>query len=158
MKSSKKIKSPYILKNIAERLKKEGKRIVFTNGCFDIIHPGHIKVFREAKKNGDILIVALNSDKSIKMIKGKKRPLLNQKARADIISSFETVDYVTIFNEPTPFKLIKKIKPEVIVKGGDWQMNKIIGRNIAKRVVRIKPLKGYSTTSIIKKIVKLYHD
>jgi len=158
MKSSKKIKSPYILKNIAERLKKEGKRIVFTNGCFDIIHPGHIKVFREAKKNGDILIVALNSDKSIKMIKGKKRPLLNQKARADIISSFETVDYVTIFNEPTPFKLIKKIKPEVIVKGGDWQMNKIIGRNIAKRVVRIKPLKGYSTTSIIKKIVRLYHD
>ncbi|OPX29385.1 MAG: hypothetical protein B1H08_03950 [Candidatus Omnitrophica bacterium 4484_171] len=158
MKSSKKIKSLHSLIGVVRKLKKESKRIVFTNGCFDIIHPGHIKVFKEAKKKGDILIVGVNSDKSIKTIKGPKRPILNQKARTYIVSSFEPVDYVVLFNEPTPFRLIKEIKPEIIVKGGDWRMNNIVGRNIARKVARIKPLKGYSTTSIINKIAKLYND
>jgi len=158
MKTSKKIKNLHSLLNIVEKLRKEKKKVVFTNGCFDIIHPGHIKVLKEAKNNGDILIVGINSDKSIKKIKGQKRPILNQKARADIVSSFEPVDYVILFNELTPFKLIKEIKPEIIIKGGDWQINNIIGRTIAKKVIRIKPIKGYSTTSIIKKIIKLYND
>ena len=158
MKPSKKIKSLHSLIDIVTKLKKENKKIVFTNGCFDIIHPGHIKVFEEARKKGDILIVGVNSDKSIKTIKGPKRPILNQKARTYIVSSFESVDYVTLFNEATPLRLIKEIKPEIIVKGGDWQMNNIVGRNIVKKVVRVKPLKGYSTTSIINKITKLYND
>ena len=158
MKPSKKIKSLHSLIDIVTKLKKENKKIVFTNGCFDTIHPGHMKVFEEAKKKGDILIVGVNSDKSIKTIKGPKRPILNQKARTYIVSSFESVDYVTLFNEATPLRLIKEIKPEIIVKGGDWQMNNIVGRNIVKKVVRIKPLQGYSTTSIINKITKLYND
>lgn len=158
MRYSEKIKDLDSLKNIIEKLKEEGKKIVFTNGCFDLIHPGHIKVLREAKKEGDILVVAVNSDRSVKTLKGQKRPILNQRARANIVSSFEDVDYVILFNGTTPLKLIREIKPEVIVKGGDWRMDDIVGRTIAKKVVRVKLFSNYSTTSIIKKIVRLYND
>ncbi len=158
MKYLSKLKDCASLKIILNKYKSKNKTIVFTNGCFDILHPGHIKVLREAKKRGDILVVAINSDTSIKKIKDKKRPILNEKARKEIISSIEFVDYVTIFNEPTPLNLIKKLRPHIIVKGGDWKVEDIVGRNIVKKIVRIKPIKKYSTTSIIKKIIGLYNE
>lgn len=142
------------LKKIIQNLKKQGKKIVFTNGCFDLMHPGHIKILKKAKASGDILVVGLNSDKSVKTNKGKKRPLLNQKARATLLSAIEYVDYIIIFNQKTPYDLIKKLQPDVLVKGQDWSKNQVIGRKIAKKVVQIKLAKGYSTTNIINKIKK----
>lgn len=151
MTKNKNIKS---LKKIVQNLKKQGKKIVFTNGCFDLIHPGHIKILKKAKASGDILIVGLNSDKSVKTNKGKKRPLLNQKARVTVLSAIEYIDYITIFDQKTPYSLIKKIQPDVLVKGQDWGKNQIVGRKIAKKVIQIKLTKGYSTTNIINKIKK----
>ncbi len=114
-----KIKNFSEIEKISKRLKKEGKIIVFTNGCFDIIHPGHIKLLKKAKSLGDVLIVGLNKDKSIKKIKGEKRPIIDEKERAEILSSFEMINYVVLFGEKTPERLIKKILPHYIVKGGD---------------------------------------
>ncbi|MCF7888372.1 MAG: adenylyltransferase/cytidyltransferase family protein [Candidatus Omnitrophica bacterium] len=151
MTKTKNIKS---LKKIIQNLKKQGKKIVFTNGCFDLMHPGHIKILKKAKASGDILIVGLNSDKSVKINKGKKRPLLNQKARATLLSAIEYVDYITIFNQKTPYDLIKTLRPDILVKGQDWSKNQVIGRKIAKKVVQVKLAKGYSTTNIINKIKK----
>lgn len=133
-------------------LRKKRKILVFTNGCFDILHPGHIKVLQQAKKKGDILIVGLNSDVSIKKIKGAYRPVLNEQARAQLLAALTPVDYVILFNEPTPYELLKKIKPDILVKGGDWDSSRIVGRNIVKKVYRVKLQPGYSTTAIIKKI------
>ena len=145
--------------SLLKTLKKKNKRIVFTNGCFDLIHPGHIKLLKEAHKFGDILILGLNSDSSIKKIKGASRPILNQKARIEIFSSIEFIDYIVIFNEATPFRLIKKIRPDVLVKGADWQKANIIGRkfveNYAGKVKTVKLKKGYSTSAIIERIKKL---
>jgi len=156
MKYSNKLKDLNSLKKITQKLNKERKKVVFTNGCFDIIHPGHIKLLKEAKKRGNILITAINSDKSIQKIKGNRRPVFNDKARAEIISSLDFVDYVIIFDEPTPYKLIKQLKPDILVKGGDWKKQKIVGKNIVDKIVRVKPLRGYSTTATIEKIIKLY--
>jgi len=125
------------------------RRVVFTNGCFDILHVGHIKCLREASKLGDFLIVGLNSDSSIKEIKGQKRPIINQDHRAEILSSLKYVDHVVIFNEKTPKKLIEKIKPDFLVKGSDWSPKKI-----EDKTIRIPIVKGISTTKIIKKIQK----
>ncbi|MCP4653522.1 MAG: D-glycero-beta-D-manno-heptose 1-phosphate adenylyltransferase [Candidatus Omnitrophica bacterium] len=149
-----KLKTITTIKRIANRLKKEKKRIVFTNGCFDLLHPGHIKLLRDAKKNGNILIVGLNSDSSIKKIKGKKRPIMPQGSRAEVLSALELVDYVVIFTEKTPYNLIKEIKPHVLVKGSDWGENQIIGSELVKKIVRVKLFGGYSTTKIIEKITK----
>ena len=150
-----KIKSRAALKKIVSQLKRKGKRIVFTNGCFDILHPGHIKIFTEAKKKGDILIVGVNSDLSVKLIKGSKRPILDQKSRSQLVAAFELVDYVTLFNELTPYELIKTIRPQVLVKGGDWSHREIVGRDLVEKVCRVKLKGGFSTTSIIKKIKRL---
>jgi len=154
-----KLVTPKNLSSLLKTLKKKNKRIVFTNGCFDLIHPGHIKLLKEACKFGDILILGLNSDSSIKKIKVASRPILNQKARIEIFSSMEFVDYIVIFNEVSPLSLIKKIKPDVLVKGGDWQKENIIGRkfvqNYGGKLKRIKLKKGYSTSAIIEKIKKL---
>jgi D-beta-D-heptose 7-phosphate kinase/D-beta-D-heptose 1-phosphate adenosyltransferase len=142
------------LKRIVSALKQKSKTIVFTNGCFDLIHPGHIKIIKEAKKSGDILIVGLNSDKSVKKIKGKTRPLLNQKARVTILSAIQYVDYLTIFDQKTPYLLIKSLRPDILVKGQDWPKDKIIGHKLVKKIVQVKMSPGYSTTNIIKKIKK----
>ncbi|MFO8052770.1 MAG: D-glycero-beta-D-manno-heptose 1-phosphate adenylyltransferase [Candidatus Omnitrophota bacterium] len=142
------------LKKIIQSLKKQNQKIVFTNGCFDLIHPGHIEILKKAKASGDILIVGLNSDKSVKINKGKKRPLLNQKARATILSAIEYVDYIIIFDQKTPYDLIKKLRPDILVKGQDWLKNQVVGRKIAKKVVQVKLANGYSTTNIINKIKK----
>ena len=149
-----KIKTLANLQEIILKLKNQGKQIVFTNGCFDILHLGHLKILKEAKKKGDILIVGVNSDFSIKKIKGKKRPILNEKTRTHILESIEFVDYVILFKEETPYKLIKTLKPDILVKGGDWIESEIIGGEFVKKVCRVKIYPGYSTTDIIDRIKK----
>lgn len=146
------------LLKIIKEMKRCGKKIVFTNGCFDIIHAGHVRYLQRAKKYGDLLIVGLNSDTSVKKIKGKTRPINNQNDRAEVLSALDCVDFVTIFNEETPEKLIQDIKPDVLVKGADWKGKRIAGEDIvlAKggRVVFLPYLKGRSTTEIIQRIKK----
>ncbi|MCM8797177.1 MAG: D-glycero-beta-D-manno-heptose 1-phosphate adenylyltransferase [Candidatus Omnitrophica bacterium] len=141
-------------------LKKKNKKIVFTNGCFDIIHYGHVMYLEKAKAMGDILIVAVNSDSSVRKIKGAKRPLVSEKDRAAIIAALESVDYVTIFRDKTPYKIIEKIKPDILVKGGDWDKTNIAGSDFVKerggKTRLIKIVSGRSTTNLIKKIVKRY--
>ncbi|MCK4994536.1 MAG: D-glycero-beta-D-manno-heptose 1-phosphate adenylyltransferase [Candidatus Omnitrophica bacterium] len=153
-----KIKKAEILVNIVSKLKKQGKKIVFTNGCFDIIHFGHVKYLEDAKKKGDILIVGLNSTSSIKRIKGPTRPIISEKDRAGILAALESVDFVCVFNESTPLNLIKKLKPDVLIKGSDWKTGSIVGAGILKKyggkVLRADFLKGYSTSKIIEKIAK----
>jgi len=148
------------LKKIIDLHRKEGKKIVFTNGCFDILHVGHTRYLTEAKKQGDVLILGLNSDESVRSLKGKERPLIPENERADVIAALESVDYVTIFHELTPLELIEYLKPDIIVKGGDWKEEDVVGReSVAKwggRVIIIPEIKGSSTTNIIEKIKKVY--
>jgi rfaE bifunctional protein nucleotidyltransferase chain/domain len=132
-----------------------GKRtVVFTNGCFDIIHPGHIAVLKKAKSLGDYLIVGLNSDSSVRQFK-PGRPINDQETRKKVLESIRYVDKVVIFNEPSPAELIKRLKPDVLVKGSDYKLNQICGRQYVKKVVRVSLKSGYSTTNIIDKILKL---
>ena len=148
------------LKDKIDQLRKEGKKIVFTNGCFDILHAGHTRYLREAKRSGDILILALNSDESVRTLKGDKRPLIPEAERADVVASLESVDFVTIFHELTPLALIEFLKPDVLIKGGDWEEENVVGRESLKRwggrVVIIPEIKGSSTTNIIEKILNVY--
>ncbi len=136
----------------------QGKKIVFTNGCFDIIHRGHIEYLMEAANLGDILIIGLNSDASVKKLKGAERPIQDQETRAKILSSLFFVTYVVIFEEETPLHLIGEIQPDVLVKGGDYKIENIVGYNIVKakggEVLTIPFLEGYSTTGIINKMNK----
>ncbi len=133
-------------------LREKGKKIVFTNGCFDILHRGHIEYLKKAKELGDVLIVGLNSDDSVKRIKGKDRPINKQEDRAELLASLEFVDYVVIFDEDTPYNLIKEIKPDVLVKGGDYKLEEIVGKEFAKKTITLPFIEGYSTTSIIEKM------
>ncbi|MDD4979954.1 MAG: D-glycero-beta-D-manno-heptose 1-phosphate adenylyltransferase [Candidatus Omnitrophica bacterium] len=153
-----KIKSPDKLKRIVSYLKKHGERIVFTNGCFDILHYGHVKYLQEAKRKGDCLIVAVNSDASVRKIKGSKRPIVRQKDRLRIVAALESVDYVASFNQTTPLEIIKILKPDVLIKGSDWDKNDIVGKDIVLkyggRVHTIKLVKNRSTTAIIKKVAQ----
>ncbi len=147
------------IEGCVESLRAQGKRIVFTNGCFDILHAGHVYYLKEARSLGDILIVGLNSDRSIRMIKGDDRPIIPQMERAELLAALECVDYVVVFDEPTPLRLIESIKPDVLVKGDDWKEEDIVGRDIVigngGRVVRVPLRKGISTTAIIKRIVEI---
>ncbi|MEJ5283908.1 MAG: bifunctional D-glycero-beta-D-manno-heptose-7-phosphate kinase/D-glycero-beta-D-manno-heptose 1-phosphate adenylyltransferase HldE [Brevinematia bacterium] len=136
---------------VLEDLKKKGKRIVFTNGCFDILHRGHITYLSEAKKLGDILVIGLNSDSSVKRLKGESRPINNENDRALMLSALEMVDYVVLFNEDTPYEILSKIKPDILVKGGDYKVENVVGREFAKETIILNFVDGYSTTSIIKK-------
>ncbi|MGB9716131.1 MAG: D-glycero-beta-D-manno-heptose 1-phosphate adenylyltransferase [Thermodesulfovibrionales bacterium] len=139
------------LKKVIDKEKANGKKIVFTNGCFDILHVGHIRYLKEAKTLGDLLIVGLNSDLSISKIK-PNRPFNPQNHRAEILSSLEMVDYVVIFDEETPYELIKLVQPDVLVKGGDWKKEDIVGSDIAKETYSLPYVKGISTSKIIEKI------
>lgn len=149
------------LKRLLAVLRERVKTVVFTNGCFDIIHAGHIRYLKKAKTLGDILVIGLNSDISVKKIKGDKRPIVSQKERAEVLSAMEMVDYIVIFNEPTPIRLIKAIQPDVLVKGADWKEKEIVGADVVKakggRVVRIRLTRGRSTTDIIQRVLKLHH-
>jgi rfaE bifunctional protein nucleotidyltransferase chain/domain len=142
------------LKSAVQRLRRGGEQIVFTNGCFDLIHSGHIRYLREARKFGDVLVIGLNSDRSVSRIK-PGRPVTPQDQRAEILSSLEMVDYVTMFDEPTPYELIKLVQPDVLIKGGDWKKEDIVGSDIAKETFSLPYIEGISTTEIIEKIKKL---
>ncbi len=149
-----KILSSNELKIALDSLKLKGKKIVFTNGCFDIIHVGHVRYLKEARALGDVLVIGLNSDRSVSSIK-PGRPVNPQNNRAEVLAALEMVDYVTIFNEDTPYELIKLLKPEVLVKGGDWKKEDIIGSDIAKETRSLPYVKGASTTEMIEKIKRL---
>ncbi|MBI5555910.1 MAG: D-glycero-beta-D-manno-heptose 1-phosphate adenylyltransferase [Elusimicrobia bacterium] len=141
-------------------LRKQGQKIVFTNGCFDLLHVGHVRYLNKAKQQGDVLIVALNTDASVRRLKGLPRPLVPQRERAEIIGGLAAVDYVTFFGEEAPADIIAELKPHVLVKGADYKAKDIVGnafiKNSGGRVVRIPLAKGQSTTNLIKDIVRKY--
>lgn len=150
------------LKATVERLKREGKKVVFTNGCFDILHAGHTRYLREARKLGDALILALNSDSSVRSIKGPMRPIVPETERAEVVASLDSVDYVTVFDELTPLELIEFLRPDVIVKGGDWAEKDIVGAETVSqwggRVAIMPEIEGASTTNIIDKVLQVYRS
>ncbi len=145
---------------LRNRLKDKNKSVVFTNGCFDILHSGHVDYLNKAKSFGDILIVAINSDSSIKRIKGTKRPILNEDERAFLVCNLKAVDYVTFFDDDTPKEIISDLIPDVLVKGADWELESIVGRDIVEsnggRVERIKFITDQSTSGIINIILERY--
>ena len=156
----KKIRTLEEAQKACDTLKQSGKRIVFTNGCFDILHPGHARYLSSAKDLGDHLIVALNSDHSVRTIKGDRRPIFPEGMRAELLAALECVDCVVIFDEDNPLEVIRHLLPHVLVKGGDWQEDQIIGGDVVKaaggEVKRISFVEGYSTTDIINEIVHRY--
>ncbi len=143
-----------------EGFRKAGKNVVFTNGCFDLLHVGHVRYLTAAKNEGDLLVVGLNSDQSVKLIKGSQRPIIAHHQRAEIIASLQVVDYVTLFDESDPLKLIQYLKPTILVKGADWSADEIIGAEFVKatggRVVRVPLVKDASSSLIIERIVKRF--
>ncbi|HTZ17768.1 MAG TPA: D-glycero-beta-D-manno-heptose 1-phosphate adenylyltransferase [Dissulfurispiraceae bacterium] len=150
------IVTPVELKRELGVLRKSGKRIVFTNGCFDILHAGHVRYLREARTLGDVLVIGLNSDASVRRLK-HGRPVNPEEQRAEVLAALQSVDYVIIFNEDTPYELIKSLMPDVLVKGGDWKKEDIVGTDIVSEVQSLPFVDGISTTQIIKKIQALDH-
>ncbi len=144
---------PALLKKLPA-LRRQGKTVAFTNGCFDLMHIGHVKYLEEAGKGNRVLIVGLNSDTSINRIKGPSRPIIGQKSRAAVLAALESVDFVVIFNEPTPYKIIAVIKPDILIKGADWKGKSVVGEDLVKKVEFVKYIQGFSTTNIIEKIKK----
>lgn len=130
-----------------------GRKLVFTNGCFDILHAGHVDLLSRARAQGDVLVLGLNSDKSVRSIKGEKRPVTKQQQRAFVLAGLSCIDYVIFFDEDTPYNLISQVRPDVLVKGGDWSVDNIVGRDIVEagggKVLSLPLLPGYSTTSVI---------
>ena len=139
------------IKEIISGLKSTGKKVVFTNGCFDLIHVGHVRYLNEAKGLGDVLVIGLNADASVSSIK-PGRPVNPEDQRAEVLASLESVDYVVLFSEDTPYELIKAVQPDVLVKGADWKKEDIVGNDIVKEVRTIQFVKGISTSEIIRKI------
>ncbi|MDL1955785.1 MAG: D-glycero-beta-D-manno-heptose 1-phosphate adenylyltransferase [Candidatus Desulfofervidus auxilii] len=148
------------LKEEVKKWQTSGLKVVFTNGCFDLLHIGHIRYLQAAKNYGDKLIVAINSDRSVREIKGERRPIISENERAEIVAALACVDRVVIFDEPTPLSLINFLQPDVLVKGTDWPEEKIVGREVVLdkggKIIRIPIVEGISTTEIIKKILKRY--
>jgi D-beta-D-heptose 7-phosphate kinase/D-beta-D-heptose 1-phosphate adenosyltransferase len=141
------------IKKISSALRAKANKVVFTNGCFDILHAGHVRYLKQARKLGDVLIVGLNSDSSVSGLK-PGRPVNSEKNRAEVLAALAAVDYVVIFSEKTPYNLIKAVKPDILVKGGDWKKEDIIGSDIAKETLSLPFVKGISTTKIIEKILR----
>lgn len=157
-KAQSKIVSADTLQRLVRQAQSRGKKVVFTNGCFDLLHAGHIKLLERSRSLGDLLIVGINGDSSVRRLKGPWRPILHQKDRALLLAALACVDYVTVFSEATPQRLIAKIKPKVLVKGADWNARHIVGREVVERnggrVIRIPLLKGHSTTNLVERIRK----
>jgi rfaE bifunctional protein nucleotidyltransferase chain/domain len=157
MAATKVLSLPALLRRLRE-LRRAGKRIVFTNGCFDLLHPGHVRYLRAARRLGDVLVVAINSDRSVRRIKGPQRPIVSERDRAEVLAALEMVDFVTIFDDDTPLALIERIVPDVLVKGGDWPVHAIVGGEIVRAhggSVRSLPFaRGYSTSALIERIVR----
>lgn len=150
------------LLKIRKQLKQQEKKVVFTNGCFDILHSGHVYLFREAKKRGDVFMVAVNDDASVKNIKGASRPIFPLKERLEVLEAIEEIDYLTSFSEETPQKIIALLLPDVLVKGGDWKPEDVVGKAEIERaggkVVIIPYLKGQSSSEIIDRIIRSVKD
>ena len=155
-----KIMKPRALAGRLKDLRSAGKKVVFTNGCFDILHLGHVRYLCAARTRGDLLVVGLNSDRSVRLIKGNRRPIMEQDHRLEILASLQAVDYVTLFDEPDPLKLIQLLKPSILVKGEDWAEDEIIGADFVKadggRVIRVPLVGDASTSKIIERIVKRF--
>lgn len=155
-----KIKTRKELLRIIKDLKTKGKRIVFTNGCFDLLHIGHVRYLEKARALGDVLVVGVNSDSSVRKLKGPKRPILPEEERAGILSGLGCVDYITIFREIDPLKLITSLRPDLLVKGGDWTKEQTVGKEVVERlggeVVIIPFIKGASTSNLIETILRKY--
>ena len=148
------------LKEKVQALKREGRRIVFTNGCFELLHIGHVRYLSAAKAEGDILVVGVNSDRSVREIKGPSRPVVPENERTEVLASLACIDFVTLFDEPDPLVTIRTLMPDVLVKGADWEEDAIVGKDVVEanggRVVRIPLTQGASTTGIIEKILSNY--
>jgi rfaE bifunctional protein nucleotidyltransferase chain/domain len=148
------------LKTEVEKRRKEGKTIAFTNGCFDILHVGHVRYLNEARRQGDLLILGLNSDASVRTLKGRKRPIVPEAERAEVVASLTAVDFVTLFDETTPLKLIEFLRPDCLIKGGDWNEEAVVGRDAVRswggRVSIIPFVPGASTTNIVEKVLEAY--
>ncbi len=148
------------LKDEVQALKEAGKKIVFTNGCFDFLHIGHVRYLKAARAEGDVLVLGVNSDRSVRKIKGPRRPVVPENERAEVLASLACVDFVTLFDEPDPLVTIHLLMPDVLVKGADWEEDAIVGRDVVEanggRVVRIPLTQGASTTRIIEKILDNY--
>lgn len=157
---SKNILSKKEIIEVRKKLKLENKKVVFTNGCFDILHAGHVDYLNKAKAAGDILIVALNSDKSTRSIKGEKRPIVNERERGFIMANLKAVDFVTFFDEDTPAEIIRDLIPDILIKGADWDINKIVGKDIVEanggEVKTIEFVNFQSTTNIIDTVLERY--
>jgi D-beta-D-heptose 7-phosphate kinase/D-beta-D-heptose 1-phosphate adenosyltransferase len=136
------------------RWKAAGKKVVFTNGCFDLLHPGHVRLLRKAKSLGDVLVVGLNSDGSVRRLKGPARPVQAEAARAEVMAALEPVDAVTVFDEDTPAELLAALRPDVLVKGADYSADRIVGREHAGRVVRFPLVEGQSTSRLVDRMRK----
>lgn len=153
-----KIKSLRELVPVRRKLRREGQTVVFTNGCFDLLHGGHIRLFREAKRRGDVLVVALNTDASVRKLKGPSRPIFPLKERLEVLAAVADIDYLTWFSEDTPRTIIAALLPDVLVKGGDWTPDDVVGKaeveGAGGRVVIVPYLKGRSSTSIIDRIIR----
>jgi len=153
-----KIKSPKELRKSLAELQKEGKKVVFTNGCFDLVHRGHTRYLRAAREAGDILVMGVNSDASISRIKGPKRPIVPLEERMEILAGFYFVDFVTSFDEDTPYNLIQELQPDILIKGGDWPIDQIVGKDIVEArggmVFTIPEIPGGSTTGIIERVLE----
>ena len=143
-------------KQFTEQARAAGRRVVFTNGVFDILHPGHVRYLQQARALGDVLVIGINTDRSVRSNKGPERPITPEAERAELLAALECVDVVTIFDEETPLNLISELLPDVLVKGADWAQDAIVGRDIVEarggRVVRVAVEQGHSTTSIVQKI------
>ncbi len=157
--SRQKIRSVAALIRMARQARARGRTIVLTNGCFDLLHAGHVMLLERAKRLGDVLIVATNSNRSVRGLKGPGRPVMSARDRAQLLAALESVDYVTVFDAPTPQRLIMALRPDVLVKGADWGQGQIVGSEVLKRyggrVVRAPLVKGYSTTALIRRIQAL---
>ena len=156
MRKNAKIVTRAALARISRRMARDGKRLVLTNGCFDLLHSGHVRLLAKARRLGDALAVAVNSDSSVRKLKGRGRPVVGERERAEILAALEAVDFVVLFREETPERLIRAVRPRVLVKGGDWGRSRIVGRSAVEAdggEVRVLPLrKGVSTTRIIRRI------
>jgi D-beta-D-heptose 7-phosphate kinase/D-beta-D-heptose 1-phosphate adenosyltransferase len=153
------IPSSQINKMVSE-LKKQGRKIVFTNGCFDLLHVGHVRYLQEAASLGDCLIVGLNDDQSVREIKGPKRPLISEGQRAEVLAALTCVSYIVLFADADPYKLIESVKPDILVKGADWTLDKIIGADLVQayggKVHRVELVPLISTSEIIQRIISRY--
>ena len=151
---------PTNLAAVLQNLKNQGKKVVFTNGVFDLLHLGHVTYLQKAREQGDLLVVGLNSDASVKRIKGPLKPLLPLAERVEMLAALSCVDYVTFFEEDDPFNVVKTIKPDILVKGGDWAVDKIIGGDLVQswggKVMNIPVVEGRSTTNLIQMVTERY--